>query len=255
MPGKKKQNRFKKVAKDVATGVRVCCSNVVFEPSAEQKLAGMEQLLGKAEGVIVDFEPKSKKWIVKLDNNSMQLFTKRQMTVLEFVEQEVRSKTNKNVVLVKKKTPPSAVVGGGHAKNTLTLTQMERLCHESGTPTKAPIGANTRKAPPSTPPAIVMTKRPHLTLPTSEQSTPTPKTANTSGHSTPASKASQTTNNVASLPFTQDADVMDGDGPVEYNLEAVTPAKILHHLKSTGLDPSQYGEDNTESIETADSTY
>ncbi len=37
--------------------------------------------------------------------------------------------------------------------------------------------------------------------------------------------------------MTQDAKVLDGEGPVDYNLEATTPARILQHLKTTGLDP------------------
>ena len=61
MAGKKKTIKVKKVAKDVAVGVRVCCSNVVFQPTEKQKLEGKDKLLGKAKGVVLDFKMKSKK--------------------------------------------------------------------------------------------------------------------------------------------------------------------------------------------------
>ncbi len=241
----------------------------------------MDKLLGKGEGVILQLEPKGKKWLVQLDNGSIQAFSKKDMTVMDFVEQEVRPKTKNNVVLVakKKKTAPSAVVVGS-PQNLFTLTQMERECHQRGTPTKAPTASVLRKSPPSMPPPATQNKRLRLSpssgdnshrsasaasiqrpanvglmSPETDQSTPTPKTANTSAHSTPGSKnTTATTVTAASLPLTQDAEIMDGDGPVEYNLEATTPARILQHLKSTGLDPSEYKDDdnNTDSIDSAD---
>ena len=281
MPGKKKVPKFKKVAKDVTVGVRVCCSNVLFEPTEQQKQAGMDKLLGKAEGVVLQLEPKGKKWLVQLDNGTIQPFTKREMTVLDFVEEEIRPRTKNNVVLVpnKKKTAPSAVIVAP-PQRVLTLMQMERECHESGTPTKTPTSSVLRKSPPSTPPPSTQGKRlrlspsiggnPYrsptatpnqrtdvagLTSPGTEQSTPTPKTANTSAHSMPASKDTKaTTVTATSIPLTQEVEVLDGDGPVEFNLEATTPARILQHLKTTGLDPSKYdSDDNTELVETADS--
>ncbi len=284
MAGKKKPKiTTKRVAKEVGIGVRVCCSNVRFEPSEQQKADGYDQLLGKAEGTIVDFDVKSKKWCVKFDKMAgMQLFAKRNMTVLDFVVKEVRSKMKNNVVLTQKKTPSSAVVvdqGGG---GLLTLTQMERDCQESGTPTATPFVGVTRKAPPTTPPQVITTKRPHLASPEAEspicsppaavtharrptdepraqgsppgtqQSTPTPRTANTSSHSTPASRDVPNDTNRASLALTQEAEVLDGSGPVEYNIEVATPARVLQHLKTTGLDPSEYSDEKTESVETAE---
>ncbi len=281
---KKKPVAFKHVVKEIGVGVQVCCSNVSFEPSEKMKADGVDKLLGKAEGVVVEFEVKSKKWFVKFDNmEGMQLFAKRNMTVLDFVEKEVRSKTKNNVVLVSKKSKLSAVVAGGNLSGggMLTLTQMERDCNESGTSTHSPFVGAGRKQAPTTPPPVIMTKRtrlesPHgglsvtspvaaaastrpsaqlpcagLTSPGTQQSTPTPKTANTSSHSTPASKDLPVVTNAASLPMTQDSKVLEGDGPVQYNLEATTPAQILQHLKTTGLDPTEYSDEKTESGETS----
>ena len=282
MAGKKKPLKFKKVAKEVAIGVRVCCSNVEYSPSPDQRAKGMERLLGKAEGVVIDFEPKSKKWIVKLDGfkeNSLQLFSKNKMTVMDYIEKMVRSNTKKNVVLVgKKKSPPSAIVVDG---GTVTLTQMERDCHNSGTPTISPMDASPRKAAPTTPPpnargfAESPSKRPRLTSPSggstvasapsathprvfspsTQHSTPTPKTTNTSASNTPVSKASLPSTVAASTTMTQDAEVLVGDGPVEYNLEATAPARILQHLKTTGLDPDAdiADDERTESVNSPES--
>ena len=283
---KKKKITIKRVAKEIAVGVRVCCSNVTFEPSEQMKSDGVDKLLGKAEGTVAGYEVKSKKWFVKFDKmEGMQLFAKRNMTVLDFVEQEVRPKTTNNVVLVSKATKKASavVVGDKPGGRILTLTQMERDCDESGTPTHSPFASVARKQAPSTPPPVILTKRPRLssphggssvtsplasgtsthqsprksvsgpTSPGTQQSTPTPKTANTSAHSTPALKDVPLSTNVASVvPLTQEAEVIAGDGPVQYNLEAMTPAMILQHLKTTGLDPREYSDERTESFDTSE---
>ncbi len=51
----------------------------------------------------------------------------------------------------------------------------------------------------------------------------------------------------------QEAEVIAGNAPVQYNLEATTLARILQHLKTTGLDPSKYSYEKTESVETFES--
>ncbi len=64
---KKKKITIKRVAKEIAVGVRVCCSNVTFEPSEQMKSDGVDKLLGKAEGTVAGYEVKSQQWFVKFD--------------------------------------------------------------------------------------------------------------------------------------------------------------------------------------------
>ena len=108
MAGKSKKKStfptFKHATKEGGVGVRVCCLKVQFEPLEKQKADGVDQLLGKAERTIINFKLKSKKWFAKFEKiPGMQLFAKRNMTVLDYVEKEVQSKTKSNVVLVSKK--------------------------------------------------------------------------------------------------------------------------------------------------------
>ena len=78
MVGKKKKPiSVKHVSEDVGIGVRICCSKVHFEPLEQHKRDNVDQLLGKVEGTVTNFEVKLKNWFVKFDKlDGMQLFTK-----------------------------------------------------------------------------------------------------------------------------------------------------------------------------------